>query len=124
MYGKRIGAFPGAFGLIKSGKGALGLKGLGAGGLNGFAGLGGLGGVKIATNVAGRALGVSDKLGTDLFGRYGLLSAGGIDDFTAGLLGDILFNPGAIVELGPLGRAGASAFGLASGWFQLKVIIF
>ena len=122
MFDKKRGVFPGGFGLMKSGKGELGLRGLGGGGLNGLTGLGGLGGARIALNVGGRAFGVSDRLGNDLFGRYGLLSAGGVDDFTAGLLGDGMFNPGAIIGLGPVGRGGASAFGLVSGMLFIMIL--
>lgn len=119
MYSKKRGAFPGGFGMMKSGRGALGLRGLGGGGLNGVAGLGGLGGVKIATNIAGRAFGVSDRLGTDLFGRYGLLSPAGIDDIMGGFMGDVLFSPGALIGLGPLGRRYSSVFGVMSGMCEL-----
>ena len=114
MYGKR-GVFPYGFGLIGSGKGTLGLRGLGGGGLNGLTGLVGLGGIRIGLNVVGRTFGVSDRLGTDLIGRYGLLSLGGIDDFTAGLLGDGLFDPGAIVGLTGGARVASSGLGLLSG---------
>lgn len=116
LYHKKRGVFPGAFGLLRSGKGSLGLRKLGSiRTLDGLLGLGGLGGVRIVTNVAGRTLGVSDRLGNDLFGRYGLLSPAGLDDMTAGALGDVMFSPGRLMGLGPVGRRGAAAVGLVSG---------
>lgn len=116
MYDRKKGVFPGGFGLTASGRGALGFRGLGRGGLNGIAGITGLNGApRIALNIGGRALGLSDRLGNDLIGTYGLLSPAGLDDTAFGVIGDSFFNPGGIIGLGGGAQQDAAAFGLASG---------
>ncbi|KAH9397974.1 hypothetical protein TYRP_019347 [Tyrophagus putrescentiae] len=109
MYDRKKGVFPGGFGLTASGRGALGFRGLGRGGLNGIAGITGLNGApRIALNIGGRALGLSDRLGNDLIGTYGLLSPAGLDDTAFGVIGDSFFNPGGIIGFGRRCSAGCS----------------
>lgn len=75
-------------------------------------------GTRIILNIAGRGLGLSDRLGDDLIGRYGLLTPAGLDDTAgAGALGDALFNPGETAGVGSGSAVSASA-GVASGIFK------